>query len=75
MNVADVTIHIDKTLDHDKRAEIVALLSDHAGVSEIIHHDEKPHLMVIKYDPQSVTSHELLEIVLATGGHAELIGL
>ena len=75
MKTADVTIHIDQTLDHEKRAQIVELVSARNGVATVYHSDKKPHLMLVKYDPDEMASSELLQIVIDAGGHAELIGL
>ena len=75
MKTADVTIHIDETLDWEKRAQIVTLLNAHNGVATVIDNDETPHLMIVKYNPDEVNSSELLQIVLDADGHAELIGL
>lgn len=75
MEMTDVTIHIDETIDHERRTEIADTIRAHKGVMAVAHHDEKPHLMIIEYDPDTVTSQELLQIVLDQGVHAELIGL
>ena len=75
MQTADVIIHVDETIDHDRRMKIADIVRVHAGVTEVAHHDEKPHLMIVKYDPQAVTSQALLGVVRGEGVHAELIGL
>lgn len=75
MEMVDVTIHVDETIDHERRTEIADTIRAHKGVMAVAHHDEKPHLMVIEYDPDTVTSQELLQIVLDQSVHAELIGL
>lgn len=75
MEVADVTIHIDETIDHERRTQISDTVRAHKGVMGVAHHDEKPHLMIIEYDSDTVTSQELLQIALDQGVHAELIGL
>lgn len=75
MEMTDVTIHIDETTDHERRTEIADTIRAHKGVMAVAHHDEKPHLMIIEYDPDTVTSRELLQIALDQGVHAELIGL
>jgi hypothetical protein len=41
----------------------------------VCYHDEKPHLMIVEFDPDTVTSQDLLQIVLGQKVHAELIGL
>lgn len=75
MEMADVTMHIDETIDHERRTKIADTIRAHKGVMAVAHHDEKPHLMIIEYNPDAVTSHELLQFVLDQGVHAELIGL
>jgi hypothetical protein len=75
MEMTDVTIHIDETVSHERRTQIADTVRAHKGVMAVAHHDEKPHLMIIEYDPDTVTSQELLQIVLDQGVHAELIGL
>ena len=75
MEMTDVTVHIDETVGHERRTQIADTVRAHKGVMAVAHHDEKPHLMIIEYDPDTVTSQELLQIVLDQGVHAELIGL
>lgn len=75
MQTADVIIHVDETIDHDRRMKIAGIVKAHTGVTDVAHHDEKPHLMIVKYDPATVTSHALLDVVLGEGVHAELVGL
>ena len=75
MEMVDVTVHIDETVGHERRTEITDTVRGHRGVMAVAHHDEKPHLMIIEYNPDEVTSQELLQVVLDQGVHAELIGL
>ena len=75
MEMVDVTVHIDETIGHERRTQIADTVRVHKGVTAACYHDEKPHLMIIEYDPDTVTSQELLQIVLGQGVHAELIGL
>ena len=75
MQTADVIIHVDETIAHDRRMKIADIVGAHAGVAGVTHHDEKPHLMIVKYDPQAVTAHALLDLVRGEGVHAELVGL
>jgi hypothetical protein len=75
MQMADVIIHVDESIDHDRRVKIADLVRAHVGVTDVAHHDEKPHLMIVKYDPQRVTAHALLDLVRGQGVHAELVGL
>ncbi len=75
IKMVDVTIHIDESLDHDKRESLVDRIRQHEGVIAIGHHDERPHLLVVEYNPDQVSSKELLETVKNEGIHAELVGL
>ena len=40
-----------------------------------VYHDEKPHLMIVEYDPVKNSSANLLKAIQTQGVHAELIGL
>jgi len=73
--MADVTLHIDETIDHKRRAKIADTVRAHKGVTAVAYHDKKPHLMIVKYTPDTVTSRQLLQVVLDQGVHAELVGL
>ena len=73
--LADVILHIDETVDHQAREEIQDLLRQMDGVMAADSHDEKPHLMVVGYDPDRTNSSDILKSVKDRGLHAELIGL
>ena len=73
--MVDVMIHIDPNTDHDEREYLRDLLLKQKGVDAASYHDEKPHLMVIEYDPDEVTSQQLLDVFTEHNIHAELIGL
>ena len=75
MDMVDVLIHIDETIDHDRRTAIADVVRAHEGVMGVAHHDEKPHLMIVEYNPDAVAARELLQVVLNQGVHAELVGM
>lgn len=75
MEMADVMIHIDESIDHDRRTEIADEIRAHAGVMAVAHHDEKPHLLIVEYDPATVHAKDLLQVALDRGVHAQLVGL
>ena len=75
MQMVDVTIHVDETVDHDRRMQIADTVRAHKGVMGVAHHDEKPHLMIVEYDPAAVTAQALLKVVRDQGVHAELVGM
>lgn len=73
--MVDVMLHIDENITHDEREELRDRILAQNGVMAAAYHDEKPHLLVIEYDPDVVSSKAILETVEAGGVHAELIGL
>ena len=75
MDMADVVIHINESVDHDQRTEIADTIRAHDGVMGVAHHDEKPHLLLVEYDPEQVHAQDLLKVVLDRGVHAQLVGL
>jgi hypothetical protein len=54
MAIVDVTVHIDETIDHDRATKIADIVRAHKGVAAVSYHDDKPHLMIIKYNPDTV---------------------
>ncbi len=74
-NMVDVTVHIDENVDAERREALAEKLLSVNGVMAAASHEEKPHLMVVEYDPALVNSGEILDTVKSSGVHAELIGL
>ena len=52
MEMTDVMVHIDEEIDHGRRTQIADTVREHKGVMAVAHHDEKPHLLIIEYDPR-----------------------
>jgi hypothetical protein len=75
IQLADVTVHIDETLDPAARGRIEDKVRGLDGVVSYHNPDDKPHLAVVEYDPGKVKSSDILAAVTAEGVHAELIGL
>ena len=71
---AEVTLHIDEETAHDQRESFRDRLLVKDGVIAASCHDERPHLMLIEYDPEIINSKEFLAEASNTGLHAELIG-
>jgi hypothetical protein len=74
MDMADVIIHINESVDHDRRTQIADLVRAHEGVMSVAHHDEKPHLLIVEFDPEQVHAKSLLQVALDQGVHAQLVG-
>ena len=72
--MVDVTLHLDEETTHGQREEFRDTLLALDGVMAAACHDEKPHLMLIEYDPEIVNSIEFVNAAKKSGFHAELIG-
>jgi hypothetical protein len=73
--MADVTLHIDEDTTHDEREKFRDVLLAMDGVMAAAYHDERPHLILIEYDPRVVNSIEFVNTAKSKGFHAELVGL
>lgn len=73
--MADVTLHIDENTTHEEREKFRDVLLAMDGVMAAAYHDERPHLIIIEYDPRVVNSIEFVNTAKSSGFHAELIGL
>ena len=71
---AEVTLHIDENTTHEERENFRDLLLKREGVFAASCHDEKPHLMLIEYDPDTINSMEFVKEAGKKGLRAELIG-
>lgn len=74
IDIADVMVHIDETLDHRHLEGLSGMMHEVEGVVSVGLHDNKPHLMIVGYNPQMIQSRQVLDSVTAQGLHAELIG-
>jgi hypothetical protein len=75
IQLADVTVHIDQTLERDQRARIADALRAVDGVISVHNPEERPHLAVVGYNPEKTRSQVILNTVASQGVRAELIGL
>jgi hypothetical protein len=75
IDLVDVTIHIGENLEESQRQGLVEAVRQREGVVSVGYHDDKPHLMMVEYNPAQVNSQQLLGLVKGQGVHAELIGL
>ena len=73
--MVDVIIHIDPETNHEEREFLRDILLKHDGVDAASCHDDKPHLIIVEYDPDEVTSKQLLDLVTKQNINAELVGL
>ncbi|MDT8404963.1 ATP-binding protein [Sulfuriflexus sp.] len=73
--MVDVVLHLDEEISHDDREKFRDTLLKMNGVMAASSHDEKPHLIVIEYNPDILKSSEFVDAAQANGLHAELVGL
>ena len=73
--LAEVTFHIDEGTRHDERESLRDVLRSMDGVGAAAFHDERPHLMLIEYNPDAINPIEFVNAAKKHGLHAELIGL
>ena len=71
--LAEVTLHIDEATSHDERESFRDVILAMDGVMAAACHDEKPHLMLIEYNPDVSNSIEFVNAAKKHGLHAELI--
>ena len=75
IQLADVIVHIDQTLERERRSEIEEHLRAIDGVVSVHNPDDKPHLAVVEYNPDKTSSAAILNTVKVQGVRAELVGL
>jgi hypothetical protein len=75
IQLADVVVHIDQTLEREARSKIEDELRAIDGVVSVHNPDDRPHLSVIEYNPDRTNSAAILSTVTSQGVNAELIGL
>ena len=69
-----LVVHIDDHLGDERRGHIEQAIRSTSGVSTAHFTDNRPHLMVVEYDPAQVSSTDILHNVNNQSVHAELIG-
>jgi hypothetical protein len=72
---AEVTLHIDEDTSHEERENLRDRLLGKDGVFSASCHDERPHLMLVEYNPDIINSMEFVTEASNSGLHVELIGL
>ena len=75
IQLADVVVHIDQTLERDHRSKIEAELRAIDGVVSVHNPDNRPHLAIVEYNPDKTNSTVILNTVTVQGVQAELVGL
>jgi hypothetical protein len=53
--MVDITLHIDEDTSNEDREKLRDKILGMDGTMAAAYHDEKPHLMVIEYDPNGLS--------------------
>ena len=75
IKMVDLSVHINEDTDHDTREKMQDKLRALNGIMGATSHDDKSHLLVVSYNPDVVTSKDILNCVKENGVHAQLFGL
>jgi len=74
MNINDVVIHVNETLDSQERHALEDQMREVDGVIAPRFNDRKTHLMIVAYDPDHTSTMALLDTVRSQGYHAQHCG-
>ncbi len=74
-DLVDIIVHVDENIDHDHREALTDKVRGVSGVVAVRLDDDKPHLMIVEYDPDAIKAIDVLNSVKEDGVHAELVGL
>ena len=75
IDLADVTLHIDQALDDDTLSRLESEYRQREGVVSVRINPDKPHLLLVEYNPKLIRSRDLLDVLRYQGLEGELIGL
>jgi len=70
----DVVIHINEELDVNHRERFSSDVCQLNGVLSADLQDNRPHLMIVAYNPVETRSYDVLSSVRDQGVHAQLVG-
>ncbi len=75
IDLADVTVHIDESLDEEGRRKLEEAFRIRDGVVSVRINPDRPHLVSIEYNPKVIKSRDLVDIPRFQGLRGELVGL
>ena len=70
-----VLIHVNDVFDEGTSRPLLTCLREVPGVTQVSFDPKQEHLVVVQYQPDTISSKELLDDVLKRGHQAQLIGL
>jgi hypothetical protein len=60
MHITDMVMHVDESLTDIGRRHVERILTGQRGVLHAQFNEQRPHLMLVAYDTDRVTSFEIL---------------
>lgn len=76
MSTVDMLIYVHPEFDHDTRVNLERKVEGCVGVDcAEFEHKPHPHALVVKYDPETVESNKILDIVRGIDPQATKVGL
>jgi len=69
--IADMVVHIDESLPRDLLDGLETAVRLNSCVVSASIHDKTPHLMLVAFNPDCITSLEILDRVSEQGLHAK----
>jgi len=76
MNTADMLVHIHPELDAKRRTQIEKMIEGHVGVDCAgFNRHPHPHALIVKYDPDTIRSVQILDMVRKFDPVASIVGL
>lgn len=76
MSTVDMLIFVRPEFDHDARASLERKVEGCVGVDcAEFEHKPHPHALVVKYDPDTIQSSRILEVVRTVDPAATKVGL
>lgn len=75
MEMVDILIHVHPDLSAARRETLEEELRGYPGMLSVHFSREHPHLLVVEYDPNAISSAAILNLVGERGVQASRIGL
>ncbi len=69
-----LVLHVDDALGEARRSDIETALESEQGICSARFTERRPHLILVEYDPDLMSSTNILDRVNRQSVHAELIG-
>ncbi len=73
-NSTDIVVHINEKLGKKDRLSLTSKINGLKGVVSVRLGDQRPHLLIVGFNPEKTKSLNVLSGVQNSGVHAQLIG-